>query len=304
MAAGRSLTAFDLTLLVVVGVAWGSAYVAIREGILAGASPLAFAAVRYALASVGFVALAAARRERLPSRRALVVSAALGTLIIGLYGALLYLGEESTPGGYASVLAATAPILTAVFGYPLLPSERFRLLGWAGIGVGFVGVVLLVLPALDAGGVGVGRGPLVVLASFAVFCVGSVLLRRWNPGGESVWQIAAQFAVGSAVVLALFPLTPGPESLPLTPVVWGWLAVLVGLSSILGYLVYFALHHRVGPGRANLVAYLVPSVGLGIGTGVFGEPITALEVAGLLLVILGVSLVFRERGTGRSDPSG
>ncbi|HZY71454.1 MAG TPA: hypothetical protein VFF67_10825, partial [Thermoplasmata archaeon] len=47
-----------------------------------------------------------------------------------------------------------------------------------------------------------------------------------------------------------------------------------------------------------------PSVGLGIGTGVFGEPITALEVAGLLLVILGVSLVFRERGTGRSDPSG
>lgn len=286
-----------------VGIAWGSAYVAIREGILAGASPLAFAAVRYAIAAAGFFAIAAGRREPRPPRRAVLVSAALGTLIIGLYGALLYVGEQSTPGGYSSVLAATAPILTAVVGYRLLPSERFRLLGWTGIAVGFAGVVLLVLPALLAGGVGVGRGPLVVLTSFAVFCVGSVLLRRWNPEGESVWQIGAQFAAGSAIVLAVIPVTPGPETLPLTAIVWGWMALLVGVSSILGYLVYFTLHHRVGPGRANLVAYLVPAVGLGIGSGVFAEPISAIELGGFALVLLGVSLVFRERGVARAGPS-
>ena len=299
--ANGSLSGFDLLLLSIVGAAWGSAYVAIREGILSGASPLIYAGVRYALAALGLAAVAAASREKRPSMRALVISAGLGTLIIGAYGALLYWGEQSTSGGFSSVLASTVPIVTAVIAYRLLPSERFRLLGWIGISVGFVGVIVLVLPSLLVGGLGLGGGPIIVMASFAVFCVGSVLLRRWNPEGETTWQISAQFAVGAGLIGILAVLAPGPEVLPATAVVRGWLLFLVLVSSVLGYAVYFALHHRVGPSRANLVAYLVPLVGVGLGTGVFGEPLTYAEVGGFLLVIIGLTLVFRERRASGSS---
>ncbi|MGP8067725.1 MAG: DMT family transporter [Thermoplasmata archaeon] len=65
-----------------------------------------------------------------------------------------------------------------------------------------------------------------------------------------------------------------------------------GLSSLLGYVVYFRLHHQIGPGRANLVTYLLPLVGIGLGSGLYGEAITVWEVGGFLLVVTGLSLVF------------
>jgi drug/metabolite transporter (DMT)-like permease len=95
-------------------------------------------------------------------------------------------------------------------------------------------------------------------------------------------------------------LLPGTERLPLTFPVAASLLVLVVFSSLLGYVVYFRLHHRIGPGRANLVAYMLPLVGVGIGTGLYGEPVTVWEIAGFLLVVTGLSIVFSaERWGGR-----
>ena len=88
------LNSLDVLLLGTLGILWGSAYIFIREGIVFGASPLAFAAVRYGLSAAAFAALAAGRCELVPVRGAVLVSAAVGgTLIIGAYGGLLYWGE-------------------------------------------------------------------------------------------------------------------------------------------------------------------------------------------------------------------
>jgi len=287
------VTRTDLLLLIALGALWGSAYVAIREGEVGGASPFLFAGVRYAIAGALFALLATARREPWPGRSAALLSAVVGGIfVIGLYGAFLYWGEQFTTGGYASVLSGTAPILTVVYARFLLPSERLRPTAVAGVVLGFVGVVVLVLPSL-VGGLGSNwEGPLGVMGAFVVFALGSVLLRRWSPGGEGTWQLSLQFGVGAAILCLAVLIVPGPESLPFTLTVWGSLLVLVVFASLLGYVVYFRLHHRIGPGRANLVAYILPLVGIGLGTGLFGEPITVWEVGGFLLVALGLSLVF------------
>ena len=283
----------DALLLVALGVLWGSAYVAIREGIEAGASPFMFAGVRYAIVALLFALVSAVRREPLPSRRSALLSASVGgTFIIGLYGMLLYWGEQYTTGGYAAVLAGTAPILTVIYAHSLLPSERFRPIGLAGIALGFVGVAVLVLPSLFTGVGNDWQGPAAVLASFIIFPLGSVLLRRWSRGREGTWQLSIQFSVGAGILALAVLLAPVPESFPMTTAVWGWLLVLVAFASMLGYVVYFTLHHRVGPGRANLVAYIVPVVGIALGTGLFGEAITSWEVGGFALILTGLTLVF------------
>jgi len=125
-----------------------------------------------------------------------------------------------------------------------------------------------------------------------VFPLGTVLLRRWGREREGTWQLSLQFGVGAGVLALAILVAPGPERLPLTLGVWGPLLVLVVFSSLLGYVVYFRLHHRIGPGRANLVTYLLPLVGVGLGSGLYGEPITVWEVGGFLLVVTGLSLVF------------
>lgn len=303
----------DALLLVALGFLWGSAYVAIREGILAGATPFPFAGVRYAIVAVLLALVAFVRREPLPDRRAGLVSAlAGGVFIIGFYGMLLYWGEQFTSGGYASVLSGTAPILTVVLSYFLLPTERLSPAAVVGVGVGFVGMLVLVLPSLWSGVGGSWRGPVSITVAFGVFSLGTVLLRRWSPGGQGTWQLSYQFAVGAAILGVAVLLAPGPERLPLTLAVWGWLAVLVVFASLLGYVVYFRLHHRVGPSRANLVTYLLPLVGVGLGSGLFGESITVWEVAGFLLIATGLSLVLLSRdrrpapavpGPAEADPT-
>ncbi len=279
--------------LVALAVLWGSAYVAIREGIVAGASPFLYAGTRYALVA-GLLALVAfARREPWPSRRSVLLSALVGgTLIIGFYGMLLYWGEQFTTGGYASVLSGTGPILTVVFAYFLLPSERLSRVAILGIAVGFLGILVLVLPSLFGGVGGSWVGPAAVMGAFVVFPLGTVLLRRWGREREGTWQLSLQFGVGAGVLALAILVAPGPERLPLTVGVWGPLLVLVVFSSLLGYVVYFRLHHRIGPGRANLVTYLLPLVGVGLGSGLYGETITVWEVGGFLLVVTGLSLVF------------
>jgi drug/metabolite transporter (DMT)-like permease len=290
----------DVTLLVVLGLLWGSAYVFIKEGIELGASPLLFASVRYGLSAAGFAAVAVARRESLPSGRALAVSAAIGgILFIGLYGGFLYWGEQYTTGGYAAVLSTTGPILTVVVAFFLLPAERFGRLSLMGLAIGFVGVVVLVAPELT-GGVGTSwLGPLFIVAAFVASAFGTVLLRRLGGGRQGLWQIGSQFAVGGLLLGVAALVLPFPEVLPSVPGVWASLASLVVFSSVIGYFIYFTLHHRVGPVRANIVAYLIPLAGIGIGSGFFGEAISLWEVVGFLVVILGVTLIILESSRSR-----
>lgn len=295
---GPRLSAVDLGLLGALGLLWGSAYIFIRQGLLFGASPLVFAAARYAISAAVFGAVAIARRERFPARHNLGVSAAIGgILVIGLYGGFLYSGEQFITGGYGAALSSTIPILTVVVSYALLPAERLGRLALAGVLVGFGGVLVLVLPELQGGGMGTFRGAVLAVAAFLSTVVGSVLLRRFGGGRQGLWQIGSQFAVGSLLLGAGMMVVPTPEVLPTTVAVWSALLVLVVFSSVLGYFTYFVLHHRVGPSRANLVAYLLPLVGVGIGSGLYGEPATIWEIAGFLIVLGGVALT--ARGAGR-----
>jgi drug/metabolite transporter (DMT)-like permease len=283
-------------LLAITSLVWGAAYVFIREGLLFGASPLAFASARYLLSAAGFAALAAARRDAFPSRRALLVSGVIGgVLIIGLYGGLLYWGEQYTTGGYAAVLASTAPLLTVTAGFFLLASERLGPRGLFGMVIGFVGAAVLVVPQLvGANALGSWEGPPFVLGAMVCTAVGTVLLRRFGRGPQGLWQIGTQFVVAGLLLGAAAVVIPSPEALPLTAGVVGMLALLVLLSSMVGYFAYFALHHRVGPVRANVVAYLAPLVGVAVGTGLYAEPVTVWEIAGVVVVLGGVSLVLWE----------
>jgi drug/metabolite transporter (DMT)-like permease len=297
----------EVGLLAIASLVWGAAYVFIRQGLVLGAAPLAFASARYLLSAVAFAILAMARREAFPTRRDLLVSAGIGgTLIIGLYGGLLYWGEQFTTGGYAAVLASTAPLLTVAAGFTLLSAERLGARGLVGMAIGFVGAAVLVLPELTGTSVlGSWEGPPFVLGAMVCTALGTVLLRRFGRGRQGSWQIGAQFTVAGLLLGAAALALPSSRALPLTVGVLELLGVLVVFSSVAGYFAYFALHHRVGPVRANVVAYLAPLVGVVVGSGFYGEPVTYWEVAGVAIVLVGVTLVLWDssrRAAAREPP--
>lgn len=286
-------------LLIVLGLIWGSAYPFIRFGIVSGATPVAFAAARYALSAIAMAILAAAVSARRPDRSALGWSALFGLPIVGAYGLLLYLGEGTTTGSLAAILIAVTPLLTALFAWPLLPGESLRVLGSVGLAVGFVGVFVLVLPPPGIALASSFWGPVEVVGASASFAVGSVLLRVRRTEGETLWGVSMQFASATAFIAIVLPFIEPHPALPLSVGVVASLAYLVALPSLTGYALYFYLHHQVGPGQANVVAYVNPIAALSIGIFLFREPFVWWELAGFALVLVGLTLFTFSRRPSR-----
>jgi probable blue pigment (indigoidine) exporter len=124
---------------------------------------------------------------------------------------------------------------------------------------------------------------------------GTVLLRRYRPHGETLWGVSVQFTVATVFLLAVLPVVEPHPAFPFTAGTVFALAYLVLLPSLVGYSLYFYLHHRIGPARANLVAYVNPVAAVLVGTLIFAEPFQLWELGGLALIIVGLAILTRFR---------
>ena len=294
----------DLALVVLLGVLWGTAFPVIRAGLVAGAPPLIFASARYFLTAGALGAIAFIVRSPMPPRSTRAAPVVFGGLVmIGVYGGLLYLGEASTSGGLAAILTASAPLLSALFGYRVLPSERFGRGGLFGLLIGFAGVAALVVPGIVGAASSGLVGPWLVVGAVVAFAAGSVLLRTKSRATPGLWLLSVQFAI-AASLLGVIALAIGePMTLGAADATLPALAFLVVFPGILGYSLYFRIHHVSGPSRANLVGYVNPATGVLVGLLVFGEAVTAVEIAGLVGIALGLFLLQRDRRRRAAAPT-
>jgi drug/metabolite transporter (DMT)-like permease len=140
-----------------------------------------------------------------------------------------------------------------------------------------------------------------VLGAAAAVAFGSVLLQRVEPRMGSV-PLTAWAMAGGAILLHGASLVVGesPGSVvgigPATVVS----LLVVGIpSTAVAYAIYFGLIDRVGPVRANLVAYAVPVFAALLGWLVLGSTASPWTVVGFLVVVVGFALV--ERDTVREE---
>lgn len=290
----------DVAWLVVLGILWGSAFPVIRFGLLAGVSPLPLGAGRFALAALLMLALSLRRRDPWPTRRETAKLAALGgVFFVGVYAAFLNIGEQSISAGLSAVLVGTLPLWTVLSGWALVGGERIGRVGWAGIAAGFVGLVVLFLPNVTTGFSAFTEGELWVLGAAASAAVATTLIRKHLPGSPGTRGLTIEFA-SAAAMLAGLSLIPGVgASFPLNRNALLAIVYLAVLPSGLGFAIYFELLRRVGAVGANLVSYVNPLAGMAIGVLLLSEAVSLSEIAGFVLVVVGLSLFQLERRRAR-----
>jgi len=277
-----------------VSVLFGGTFVAAKSG-LAYFPPLLFVSLRFDVAAVGmvaFVALTRSRAELLPRTRGDVAGVlATGVFSVCLANALLFVGQRSASSGVAAVVFSLNPILTPVFAGVLLGDERLSRRGVLGLLVGLLGVALVVDPSpasLLAG----GFGKALFLAAAASAALGSVLVRRADGDLSSAVRTTWGVLVGAALTHVL-SLATG-ESLaavswtPRAVLALGYVGVFAGTVAYVGY---FALLDGRGAIRANLVYYLTPVVAALGGWALLGESVSALTLAGFLVVFVGFAVI-------------
>jgi drug/metabolite transporter (DMT)-like permease len=281
-------------LFVLLGVLFGSSFVAIKAG-LDALPPVLFAALRFDVAAPLLLGYAAWRYDDwIPRSRPDLLSLVVGAVsIIAANNGLLFLGQRTITPAAASVMYGLNPILSPAFALLLL-GQRLDVRGLVGICLGLVGVVIIVQPSPESITDGSTVGQLYVLAAAAVIAFGSVLTRRIEARMDSIPLTAWSMALG-AILLHGWSLAIGESvagTTPTPPVVLAVLVVAIP-STAAAYPIYFTLIRRIGPVRANLVAYVVPIVAALSGWVLLREPVTVATAVGFCVVVAGVALLER-----------
>ncbi len=277
------MTRRDAFLLVVLSSIWGASFLFIKLGVDAF-EPSVVAFGRLFFGSVLLLALLPGRGGLGPLRGHFGPILVLGALNNAVPFWLLGFAETRLDSGLTAVIQAAAPIFTVVLASRIDASQRVAGVRLVGVGIGFVGVVLLV-------GVQSGGQLIAALAVIGVaFCyAASVLFAGVTMRGIPPLQVSLGQLTCAAVLMAPFAILQRPESAPPAK---AWLAVVAlgVLGSGIAYLLYFAIIASAGASRAILVTYLVPAFALVYGAVFLDEAVTAIALAGLALVLTGTAL--------------
>jgi drug/metabolite transporter (DMT)-like permease len=269
-------------------VLWSTGFISAKFG-LPYAGPLTYLLLRFALVARLMSGLALALRSPWPVRRAtwmhLVV---IGFLIHGLYlGGVFVAISRGMPAGTASMLVGIQPILT-VFLARIWLGERTTTRQLIGLVVGLLGVYFVVEHKMRIAGLdGVGLASIVV--ALVAISVGTLYQKRHGGGVDMRAAAAIQFGACALLFLFVAP-TIEPGSVDWT---WqfqfalGWSVLVLSVGAI--SLLYWLLRHGAAADVARLF-YLVPAVTMLMAYLLFGETITWLAVAGMVLIATGVTL--------------
>ena len=286
---GRMRSDRRLLLTVILILAWGSTFAAIKVG-LESSSPIMFVGLRSVIGGLA-VAVLAATRGRPTGIRAHLGGYALITLlnVVGFFY-LQTLAIQHLPSGLAAVLIYLQPVLTGVLAAPLL-GEPLTALKLLGLGLGFGGIVVVSVGAVHGHVSGLGIG--LAVAAALLWSLGTIAFKRESERVDPIWAVAISFLAGGVLLTAFGGITEG-VAIDWTP----RFALALGYASLIGTALAWALWFRlVAAGAASRAAayiFFVPLVSLLIGAVLLGERLGASLLLGSALVVLGVFLVNRE----------
>lgn len=236
---------------------WGTGFVGAKFG-LPYAGPFDFLAIRFALVAGILLAAAAIWRVPWPRRpREVVHIAVAGLLLHATYLGGVFAGiDAGMPAGTTALLVGTQPVLTAVAVGPVL-GERVRPHQWAGFGLGFIGLVLVVWEQLAILGTDRAGGLVAVLVALLAITAGTLYQKRFYPTLDLRTGTAIQYSA-SALVIAGVALAVDREAVQWTGeflFALGWLSSVLSLGAIT---LLFVLIRRGAASRVASLFYLVP----------------------------------------------
>ena len=276
----------------IVCVAWGSTYIAIRVAVRT-LPPFLMAGSRFLIAGALLAAYVQWRRLPWPDGiRGVGHVAGCGVLFFLLGNGLVVWALQFMPSGTTSIFVVAVGIWTAVFD-ALVPGGTGRISMRVGLGLvmAFVGSVLLVgtnaAQILHAD----LRGPIALTIASMAWAMGTVLMkRRPSPANPFANATVQMVGGGAALLLAGLLLRETPGVTPSRESVVAFL-YLIAFGSLAGFGAYAYALHYMSPTAMGTYAYVNPVVAVIFGRILLGEPISRRVIIAMALMIGAAVLV-------------
>jgi len=277
---------------------WSTGFVVARYG-MPHSPPMHFLALRYALSLVAFAVWIVLSRAPWPRSRS-------QWLHLGVTGVLMHAGylggvwaavKAGLSAGSVALIVGLQPVLTALWVSWTGQEHRVARRQWLGLALGLAGLLLVVWRKLGLGEISAWNLGLAVLALISI-TVGTLYQKRHVLQHDVRTATFVQLLAALAVTLPWLPFES--ESMRWHPELLGAMAWSVLVLTLGGSSLLFMLIQRGAATRVTSLLYLVPPCTALQAWWLFGEHLSALVLAGLVLTAVGVALVVRQPATGRN----
>lgn len=239
-------------------------------------------------------------------RVSLIVGACL--LLAGNGGVTI--SEQYIDTGLAALIVAIVPIYIVILGWATGMAPKPTPIVWLGLVGGFIGVGILLGPALrfsSSGGRHPAIGMSILLVSAFVWSAGS-LYSRSAKHAASPFLTAAQQMLCGGVLLLFAGLVTGelrsfhPRSISMLSLASFVYLVIIG--AVVGYTAYIWLLRHCEPAKVATYAYVNPIVAVLLGAAFAGETLSMRVLIAAALIIGSVAIVITmQELKARAEPA-
>ena len=289
----KSMTmgAIEWLLLATLSALWGGSFF-FNALVLADLPPFTVVFARVAIAAAAlWLLVGLGCHGRAVSPRPWLAFLAMGALNNIIPFTLIVWGQTRIGSGLASILNATTPLFTVVFAHWLTGDEPMTRARVAGVVCGLLGVAVMIgASAIEQLGLDV-IAQLAIIGAAISYALAGIFGRRFTTTPPMV-TAAGQLGASALMMLPLVLVADRPWTLAApAPQTWAAVLGLSLLSTALAYVIYFRLLARAGATNLMLVTFLIPVSALLLATTVLGEVLEARQVAGMLLIALGLAAI-------------
>lgn len=269
--------------------------------------PLTLTGVRFLMmAAIIFLFLALTkkgRQEFFPhGRRAWIVIFLMGLTGIYLHNTVLMTGLKYTTASNTALIESIGPTVTSVLAFIVI-GERLSPKGWLGIAISCAGAICIVVRgSLDAlMSLDINKGDVIVLVAESMWSIYTVI--SWYlPSKEGSLSATAWSGLFGAILCLSNAAAVGDircEGFGLDGVFA--MAYMVFGSGIAAFVGWNWGVLRVGASKTGAFVYIIPVAGALMGHFFLGERLLPAQIAGGMIILLGMVLTMRSKTASRRD---
>jgi drug/metabolite transporter (DMT)-like permease len=272
----------------------------IGRAITGHVSPLAFTFIRWVGALAVMLPFAWREiRDQWPAiRKRWKLIAWLGFWGTGLHNMFAYAGLQYTTATNGVILNSSVPVMIIVIGW-LVYRDTITRAQALGVAVSLLGVLAILTrgdPAILTQ-LRLNKGDLIVVAGMVFWAAYTVFLRMKPAEISGLALLACCATVGVALLLPLFIVEMAffGGHVELTPATAAAMAYVAVFPSFVGYVFWNRAVAEVGSNVAGIFMHLMPVFGSILAWIFLGERIQLFHVAGIALILGGITLTSRGR---------
>ncbi|MEM2898696.1 MAG: DMT family transporter [Nitrososphaerota archaeon] len=282
--------------MVIAGFLWGSGHPVIRS-ILTSPTPhmdsiqIAFLSTLIScIILLSFIPVLKIRTTGIHRQAGLLsMSGLAGSLQFGIFPLLSYTALAYIPPSTNAMLINTAPILVALLSIPTI-KEMLSNIGYLGIGIAFIGIVLLLQGLSITTPSGIYPGAIFSIFGALVTSTYSILGRNLMKNHEPILATATCSVFGALVLMLITLITSRLNNLIWINMTHLWLVIYWAVAQAFASLLFFIAMRRLEAPRASAFMFMSPLTATLISVVFLGDELTLQFLLGSLLIITGIML--------------